>query len=54
MTVTAITGPRSPYERRVQLVTDALIANSPLTEEPARELAVLVLHALDHIPERVR
>ncbi|WP_433505414.1 DUF6307 family protein [Pseudonocardia halophobica] len=54
MTTVAIDRQLSPYERRVELVTDVLVANSPLAKEAAGELAVLVLHALDHIPERVR
>lgn len=50
----------SRYERRVTLVVDALRGDrdaSPdtaMSEETARELAVRVLQALDHIPETVR
>ena len=44
----------SLYDQRVQLVADALTANSPLTGEDAAELARHVLYALDHITERVR
>jgi hypothetical protein len=44
----------SLYDRRVQLVADALAAHSALTGETATELARHVLYALDHIPERVR
>jgi hypothetical protein len=54
MTTVAIDRRQSPYEHRVELVTDVLTANSPMTEGAAGELAVLVLNALDHIPERVR
>jgi len=44
----------SPYDYRVQLVANALVEHSELTKETATELAVQVLDALDHIPERVR
>ena len=45
----------SLYDRRVELVADALAQNSKtLDEKAARELAVHVLYALDHIPETVR
>jgi hypothetical protein len=42
------------YERRVKLVADALAGHSELSEKTAMEVAVHVLHALDHIPEEVR
>jgi hypothetical protein len=54
MTTVAIDRRQSPYEHRVELVTEVMIANSPLAREAAGELAVLILQALDHIPERVR
>ncbi|MFJ6677377.1 DUF6307 family protein [Actinosynnema sp. NPDC091369] len=44
----------SLYERRVELVQEALSAHSDLSRKDARGLAVHVLHALDRIPERVR
>ncbi|MCE6996173.1 DUF6307 family protein [Saccharothrix sp. S26] len=44
----------SLYERRVELVQEALSAHSDLSRTDARGLAVHVLHALDRIPERVR
>ena len=44
----------SLYERRVNLVAEALTGHSELTEKTAREAAVHVLYALDHIPEDVR
>jgi len=44
----------SLYDQRVKLVADALTAHSKLTGKAATELAVHVLYALDHIPERVR
>ncbi|GAA4880091.1 DUF6307 family protein [Pseudonocardia benzenivorans] len=45
---------RTPYEQRVDLVAEVVTTNSPLPKAAADELAVLILHALDHIPEKVR
>jgi hypothetical protein len=42
------------YERRLKMVQDVLTARTELDGEAARDLAVHVLRALDHIPERVR
>jgi hypothetical protein len=44
----------SMYERRVKLVQDTLTEHSKLSDKSARALAVQVLGALDHLPERVR
>jgi hypothetical protein len=44
----------SAYDRRVKVVADALVQHSKLGETAAAKLAVKVLHALDHIPEKVR
>jgi Family of unknown function (DUF6307) len=44
----------SLYDQRAKLVADTLMAHSTLKGETATELAAHVLHALDHIPERVR
>ena len=44
----------SLYDQRLELVAAALTAHSALTEKDAIELAGHVLHALDHIPEKVR
>ncbi len=44
----------SLYDQRVRLVADALTRNSKLSDKKAMELAVHVLYALDHIPEKVR
>ncbi len=44
----------SMYERRIKLVQDTLTEHSKLNAKSARDLAVQVLGALDHIPERVR
>lgn len=44
----------SPYEHRVKLVTDVLTRNSLTGAAEARRLAIDVLRALDHIPEKVR
>jgi hypothetical protein len=45
---------RSPYDRRVDLVKDAITANSKLGDDAAGKLAVHVLEALNSIPEKVR
>jgi hypothetical protein len=42
------------YEDRVKVAADALIEQSNLGEEMAVSYAKCVLHAVDHIPERVR
>ncbi|GAA5137848.1 DUF6307 family protein [Pseudonocardia adelaidensis] len=44
----------SLYEQRIRLVAHALMQNSKLSEKDATDLAVHVLHAIDHIPEKVR
>lgn len=44
----------SLYDQRVLLVAHALKQNSKLGETEAAELAVHVLYAIDHIPEKVR
>lgn len=44
----------TPYDKRIKLVADALMAHSKLEGDAATELAAHVLYALDHIPERVR
>ncbi|MGW6442819.1 DUF6307 family protein [Lentzea sp. NPDC055074] len=44
----------SAYERRLQMVQDVLTDRAELDGKTARDLAVRVLSALDHIPERVR
>ena len=45
---------RSPYEIRVNLVRDTIMARSKLGDKAAADLAVHVLHALDSIPEKIR
>jgi Family of unknown function (DUF6307) len=45
---------RSPYDIRVNLVKDAILANSKLDDDAAAALAVHILHALNSIPEKVR
>lgn len=42
------------YERRLKMVEDVLTGRTELDGKAARDLAVHVLRALDHIPERVR
>ncbi|MFT7837070.1 DUF6307 family protein [Saccharothrix sp. BKS2] len=44
----------SSYERRVELVRETLSAHSEIGGKEARALAVHVLEALDHIPEKIR
>ncbi|MFS8096943.1 DUF6307 family protein [Lentzea alba] len=44
----------SAYERRVKMVEDVLTGRTKMGGKAARDLAVHVLRALDHIPERVR
>ncbi|ANI38073.1 DUF6307 family protein [Mycolicibacterium vaccae] len=45
---------RTPYDRRVELVSHAIKDNSKLSGTAAEELAVHVLHALNSIPETMR
>ncbi|MFD4672568.1 DUF6307 family protein [Lentzea sp. NPDC058450] len=42
------------YERRLKTVQDVVTSRTGLGDQAALELAVHVLRALDHIPERVR
>jgi hypothetical protein len=44
----------SAYDRRLKLVEDVLSGHSELRGKASRDLAVQVLHALDHISEQVR
>ncbi|GAB1511132.1 DUF6307 family protein [Actinophytocola sp. KF-1] len=44
----------SRYEQRVAFVQDVLVKNSTLGDDVARELAVQVVYAIDHIPEPTR
>ena len=45
---------RSPYERRVELITDTITENSKLKPGAARDLAIHVLQAINGIPETMR
>jgi uncharacterized protein DUF6307 len=45
---------RSPYDTRVSLVKDTILAHSKLDDDAAEALAVHVLHALNSIAEKVR
>lgn len=45
---------RTPYENRVGLVKDTIMAHSKLNDKAADELAEHVLQALDSIPEKMR
>lgn len=42
------------YEQRVRLATTVIRQNSTLSEDDARKLAIQVLRAVDHVPEKVR
>jgi len=44
----------SRYEQRVAFVQDILQKSPALGDETARELAVQVVYAVDHIPEPTR
>jgi hypothetical protein len=44
----------SLYEHRVATVRNVIDQNSKLGTKGSAELAVLVLHAIDHIPENIR
>ena len=51
---TSTTNHISLYQQRLRLVANALTQHSKLSEKDAAGLAVHVLHAIDHIPEKVR
>ena len=44
----------SRYDRRVSLVKEVIAKNSTLGDGTARELAVQIVYAIDHIPEPTR
>lgn len=44
----------SRYDQRVKLVHDIVTEHTKLDSKAASELAMLVLHAIDSIPEKVR
>lgn len=44
----------SRYEQRVTFVQDVIQKNTKLDDKAARELAVKVVYAIDHIPEPTR
>ncbi|WP_394619989.1 DUF6307 family protein [Lentzea sp. JNUCC 0626] len=44
----------SAYGRRLKMVEDVLTNRTELDGKATRDLAVDVLRALDHVPERVR
>lgn len=52
--MTAGTTSVSRYDQRVKLVHDVVTTHTKLDDKTASELAVLVLHAIDSIPEKVR
>ena len=45
---------RSPYDVRVDLVKDTILAHSKLDDDAAGELAVEILQTLNAIPEKIR
>jgi hypothetical protein len=44
----------SLYDQRVAMVQRVIEQNSKLRTERAKAIAVLVLDAIDHIPEKIR
>ena len=44
----------SQYDRRVMFVQETLEKNSNLDDKAAYDLAVQVVYAIDHIPEKIR
>lgn len=52
--MTAPTTFRTPYDVRLQLVTDTITAHSKLGDKAAGVLAVHVLQAINSIPEKIR
>lgn len=44
----------SPYDQRLKLVKNIVTTHSKIDDVAASEIAVLVLRALDTIPEKVR
>lgn len=45
---------QTPYEKRLELATQALMASSTLDNDVAQRAAAHVLQALDSIPEKIR
>jgi len=45
---------RTPYDHRLDLVTETVRTHSKLGDKAASELAVHILHALNSIPEKIR
>ena len=45
---------RTPYDIRLQLVTDTITSHSKLDGDAAGKLAEHILHAMNSIPEKVR
>ncbi|MBI3217385.1 MAG: hypothetical protein HYZ38_26515 [Mycobacterium sp.] len=52
--MTSPTTIRTPYDKRLDLVRDAITSHSKLDDDKAGKLAVHVLHVLNSIPETVR
>lgn len=46
--------PRTPYDRRVELIKNTITSNSKIGDEAAGALAAKVLLALNSIPEKIR
>ncbi|HWD04421.1 MAG TPA: DUF6307 family protein [Amycolatopsis sp.] len=44
----------SRYDRRVELVRAVLKENTKLSDKACRSLAVILLHTMDTVPERMR
>ncbi len=52
--MTAPTTFHTPYDLRLELVTETLKTHSKLDDKAAGELAVHVLHALNSVREKMR
>jgi hypothetical protein len=54
ITMSAAVAFKSPYEIRVELVKNVVKDNTALDEKSSVALAISVLRAIDHIPEKIR
>ncbi len=52
--MTAPTTFSTPYQRRLELISDTIQTNAKLNAAASDELAVHVLRALNSIPEKIR
>ncbi|WP_439384517.1 DUF6307 family protein [Amycolatopsis lexingtonensis] len=52
--MTSTTEPVTRYQLRVDRVKDIVVEHTGLSDAKALELAVLMVHELDTVPERIR